>query len=58
MLPDGLADELHLFVFPLTLGAAKRLFTDGSSATKFTLARSESYENGVLHLDYRPVAVG
>jgi dihydrofolate reductase len=26
MLADGLVDELHLFVFPLTLGAGQRLF--------------------------------
>lgn len=26
MLTDGLVDELHLFVFPLTLGSGERLF--------------------------------
>src|SRR3954452_4478928 len=29
MLAEGLVDELHLFVFPLTLGAGQRLFGDG-----------------------------
>lgn len=54
MLADGLVDELHLFVFPLTLGAGRRLFADGGSAGKFVLAGTEAYESGVLHLTYRP----
>jgi dihydrofolate reductase len=54
MLADGLVDELHLFVFPLALGAGPRLFSDGLEA-KFSLAESESYDNGALHLLYRPL---
>jgi dihydrofolate reductase len=54
MLADGLVDELHLFVFPLALGAGPRLFADGLEA-KFSLADTESYDNGALHLVYRPV---
>src|SRR5690349_4000572 len=51
MLADGLVDELHLFVYPLTLGAGPRLF-DGTPAGKFTLAASQAYANGVLYLHY------
>ena len=51
MLADGLVDELHLFVFPLTLGTGQRLFADGSSH-KLSLVGSETYDNGVLHLTY------
>ena len=29
MLADGLVDELHLFVYPLTRGSGPRLFPDG-----------------------------
>ncbi len=54
MLADGLVDELQLFVFPLAVGAGPRLFSDGLEA-KFSLAESQSYENGALHLVYRPV---
>ena len=54
MLADGLVDELHLFVFPLSLGAGPRLFADGLEA-KFSLVEAESYDNGALHLAYRPV---
>jgi dihydrofolate reductase len=52
MLADGLVDDLHLFVYPLALGAGQRLFADGGPATKFALAGSEAYDNGVLHLTY------
>ncbi len=55
MLADGLVDELHLFVYPLTLGEGNRLF-GGTPASKFTLARSETYDNGVLYLRYHPAA--
>jgi len=51
MLADGLVDEVHLFVYPLTLGAGQRLFGDPA---KFTLAGTEAYESGVLHLTYLP----
>jgi dihydrofolate reductase len=54
MLADGLVDELHLFVFPLTLGAGQRLFADGGPNAKFELAGTEAYESGVLYLTYRP----
>jgi len=56
MLSDGLVDELHLFVYPVAVGSGKRLFDDGTHTTKFSLAESQAYDNGVLHLDYRPVA--
>jgi dihydrofolate reductase len=55
MLADGLVDELHLFVYPLTLGSGPRLF-DGTSAGKYTLAASEAYDNGVLYLRYHQAA--
>jgi dihydrofolate reductase len=55
MLADGLVDELHLFVDPLTRGEGPRLFED-TPASKFTLAASEAYDNGVLYLRYHPAA--
>ena len=54
LLADGLVDELHLFVFPLALGAGRRLFAEGGPGAKFALAGTEAYESGVLHLTYRP----
>jgi len=55
MLADGLVDELHLFVYPLALGSGLRLFPEGEEQVKLALADSETYDNGVVHLAYRPV---
>jgi dihydrofolate reductase len=54
MLADGLVDELHLFVYPLTRGGGPRLFPEDAAPGKLALAACESYENGVVHLAYRP----
>jgi len=56
MLADGLVDRLHLFVYPLTLGSGPRLFPDGAAPSKLSLEATESYDNGVVYLDYRPQA--
>jgi dihydrofolate reductase len=52
LLNDGLVDELHLCTYPLTRGSGPRLFVDGAHESKWSLAASESYENGVLYLMY------
>jgi len=56
MLADGLVDELHLFVYPLARGDGPRLFPEDAAPIKLTLSASESYENGVVYLAYRPQA--
>jgi dihydrofolate reductase len=53
MLADGLVDELHLFVYPVALGEGLKLFSDGQEV-KLSLAGSEAFENGVVHLSYGP----
>jgi dihydrofolate reductase len=54
MLAHGLIDGLHLFLYPLTRGAGPRLFPEGAAPGKLSLAASESYDNGVVYLAYRP----
>jgi dihydrofolate reductase len=56
LLADGLVDELHLFVYPVTRGAGPRLFPPDASPTKLSLAACEPYSNGVVYLNYRPQA--
>jgi dihydrofolate reductase len=53
MLDDGLVDELHLLVYPLTRGAGPRLFADDAEPRRFTLAAGQAYDNGVVYLNYR-----
>ena len=38
LLANDLVDELHLMVFPILLGAGKRLFADGAETTSLKLA--------------------
>ncbi|HEY7594354.1 MAG TPA: dihydrofolate reductase family protein [Actinophytocola sp.] len=54
MLADGLVDELHLFVYPLTRGGGPRLFPPDAAASTMELGATESYDNGVVYLNYRP----
>ncbi|MBW0103644.1 dihydrofolate reductase family protein [Pseudonocardia sp. KRD291] len=54
LLADGLLDELHLYVFPVALGEGPRMFPEGAPRTALTLAQSESFGNGVVHLAYTP----
>jgi dihydrofolate reductase len=56
LLADGLVDELHLFVYPLTRGSGPRLFPEDAAPRKLSLAACEPYENGVVYLGYRPQA--
>jgi dihydrofolate reductase len=55
MLADGLVDELHLLVYPLTRGSGPRLFTE-QAPRAFSLEACESYEHGVVYLNYRSQA--
>jgi dihydrofolate reductase len=54
LVADGLLDELHLFVYPVALGAGERLFGDDGHAARFALAATDVYANGAVHLAYRP----
>ncbi|MEO6881304.1 MAG: dihydrofolate reductase family protein [Mycobacteriaceae bacterium] len=56
MLADGLIDELHLWVYPVALGAGPKLFGEGAPEVMLTLLGSESFANGVVHLTYGPAA--
>jgi dihydrofolate reductase len=56
MLADGLVDELHLLVYPVTRGPGSRLFPEDAAPGKLSLAACEAYENGVVYLNYRTQA--
>jgi dihydrofolate reductase len=51
LIAHDLVDELHLLVYPLTLGAGKRALPDGVHAT-FRLLAVKPYPSGVVGLHY------
>ena len=51
LLEHDLVDELHLHVYPLTLGGGKRVFPR-RAAHAFTLAKATPYPTGVVGLHY------
>jgi dihydrofolate reductase len=52
LLAHDLVDELHLLLYPLTVGGGKRLFPEGRH-TPFTLVETTPYPTGVVGLHYR-----
>jgi dihydrofolate reductase len=51
LLKNDLVDELHLLLYPLTLGGGKRLLPEGVHAT-FKLTSAKPYPTGVVGLHY------
>jgi dihydrofolate reductase len=51
LLEHGLVDELHLLVYPVTVGSGKRVLPNGLHAA-FTLASATPYPTGVVGLTY------
>jgi dihydrofolate reductase len=52
LLTHDLVDELHLSLYPLSLGGGKRLFPDGGASARFSLVGSRPYPTGVVGLHY------
>lgn len=51
LMAHDLVDELHLLLYPLTLGGGKRLLPEGVYAT-FSLVSATPYPSGVVGLHY------
>lgn len=51
LIEHGLVDELHLLVYPITLGSGKRVMPDGVHAA-FELLSATPYPTGVVGLHY------
>ena len=53
LLKNDLVDELRLRVFPVTLGAGKRLFAEGTIPAAFELVDSRALPSGVILANYK-----
>ena len=56
LVDHGLVDELRLMVFPVVLGAGKRLFGETSDRRRLRLTDSKTVGDGVAILTYEPTA--
>jgi dihydrofolate reductase len=52
LLTNDLVDELHLLVYPLTLGSGKRWMPTPGVLSTFRLKSATPYPSGVVALDY------
>jgi dihydrofolate reductase len=53
LLQHDLVDEFWLKIFPVTLGAGKRLFDKGAMPASFTLVESKSSPTGVIVANFK-----
>ena len=53
LLKNDLVDELHLKIYPLTLGKGKKLFAEGAIPAAFKLIDSSVTSKGVLLANYK-----
>jgi dihydrofolate reductase len=55
LMQNHLLDELRLFVHPVIVGSGIRLFNDGGASVELALVDSQTYDNGVMSLSYKPI---
>ena len=51
LMKNDLLDELHILLYPITVGSGRRLFED-TPAAHFKLVRSEAFKTGVISMVY------
>lgn len=54
LLRNGLLDELKLMIFPVVVGAGKRLFKNGADQGALKLVDARTFSTGVLGVTYEP----
>jgi dihydrofolate reductase len=52
LIENDLVDELHLLVYPITLGKGKKVFPEGNSMKTFELRGVTPYPTGVVGMHY------
>ena len=54
LLKQNLIDQMHLWIYPITIGTGKRLFAEGTPAEHWKLVRSTVSPTGVILATYEP----
>ncbi|MRG44619.1 dihydrofolate reductase [Chitinophaga sp. SYP-B3965] len=54
LLANGLADQLHIWTYPITLGKGKRLFGEGTQPAAWKLTEIKHSTTGVILASYEP----
>ncbi len=57
LIKHDLVDVFWLMIYPITLGAGKRLFADGTIPTQFKVTESQVTSEGVIIVNYERTAV-
>lgn len=55
LLENKLIDQMHVWIYPITIGTGKKLFTTGTQAENFKLIDSKIGSNGVICATYEPI---
>jgi dihydrofolate reductase len=54
LLKHHLIDQMHLWIYPITIGTGKKLFADGTQAQDFRIVASKVSKTGVIIATYEP----
>ena len=54
LLKNNLIDRMHVWIYPITLGAGKKLFAEGTQPERFKVVNSKVTDTGVLFATYEP----
>jgi dihydrofolate reductase len=54
LIEHDLVDALHLMVYPVIVGAGKRLFTETTAKKNLRLVETRTFEDGITVLIYQP----
>ncbi len=55
LLSNNLIDRMHLWIYPLTIGTGKKLFSDGTQPERFKIVNSKITTSGVIIATYEPL---
>jgi dihydrofolate reductase len=56
LMKEQLIDQMHLWIYPITIGTGKKLFAEGTQAENFKLVDSKISTTGVILATYEPIS--